>query len=154
MMRGDPGLKLAFDSYMAARRDGLRSAWHEIYPAATELDVPGFQEPHEPPLLVDVGGNTGYDVASFRTKNPLIKGRCVVQDLPETLASSHPSSENVERIGYDFFAAQPIKGTSAKALVHWEANQAQALEHISSSVSATTSMTRIASDSWVTPWQP
>ena len=74
MMRGDPELKLAFDGYMPARRTGLRVPWHEIYPAATELDVKGFQEAHEPPLLVDVGGNTGYDAASFKNKNPHIKG--------------------------------------------------------------------------------
>ena len=117
MMRGDPNLKLAFDRYMFARRDGLRRAWHEIYPAATELDVRGFQEAHEPPLLVDVGGNTGYDVASFGTMNPHIKGRCVVEDLPETLASSHSSSQSVERIAYDFFTAQPIKGTSRKSVI-------------------------------------
>ena len=109
MMRGDPDLKLAFDRYMPARRTGLRSAWHEIYPAATELDVPGFQAPNEPPLLVDVGGNTGYDAASFKAKNPHIKGRAVVQDLPETLASG-AAPENVEAIAYDFFTAQPIKG--------------------------------------------
>lgn len=112
MMREDPELKLAFDGYMPARRTGLRIPWHEIYPAATELDVKGFQEPHEPPLLVDVGGNTGYDAASFRTKNPHINGRCVVQDLPETLASSPVPPEGIERIGYDFFTPQPIKGKS------------------------------------------
>lgn len=111
MMRKDAGLKLAFDDYMPAARDGLRDPWHEIYPAATELDVKGFQEPHEPPLLVDVGGNTGYDAASFRTKNPHVKGRCVVQDLPETLVSSVPP-EGIERSPYDFFTPQPIKGKS------------------------------------------
>ena len=116
MMRGDPNLKLVFDRYMCARRDELRSAWHQIYSAAIELDVPGFQQPHQPPLLVDVGGNTGYDVASFRTKNPHIKGRCVLQDLPETLATSPASPESGERIAYDFFTAQPIKGTSRKKL--------------------------------------
>lgn len=110
MMRGDPALKLAFDGYMPARRTGLRMPWHEIYPAATELDVTAYQQSQEPPLLVDVGGNTGYDAASFRTKNPHIKGRCVVEDLPETLASSPVPPEGIERIGYDFFTPQPIKG--------------------------------------------
>lgn len=146
MMRGDPDLKVAFDRFMPARRDGLRSAWHEIYQAATELDVPGFQEHHEPPLLVDVGGNTGYDAASFKARNTHIKGRCVVQDLPETLASLPASSESVETMSYDFFTAQPIKGTSAKALVKWRADLAQALEHTSSRPSAMTLTTRIASD--------
>ena len=112
MMRGDPELKLAFDSYMPARRTGLRIPWHEIYLAGTELDVEGFQEPYELPLLVDVGGNTGYDAATFRTKNPHIKGRCIVQDLPETLASSPVPLKGIERIGYDFFTPQPIKGKS------------------------------------------
>lgn len=111
-MREDPELKLAFDSYMPVRRTELRIPWHEIYPAATELAVEGFQEPDEPPLLVDVGGNTGYDAASFRTKNPHNKGRCVVQDLPETLASFPIPVEGIERIGYDFFTLQPIKGKS------------------------------------------
>lgn len=111
MMRQDPELKRAFDSYMPIRRNGLRVPWHEIYPAATELDIKGLSEPHEPPLLVDVGGNTGYDAASFKGKNPHIKGRCVVQDLPETLASS-VAPQGIERMVYDIFTPQPVKGES------------------------------------------
>lgn len=88
MMRGDPEVKKWSDAHMDGRRDQLRLPWHEIYPAASELDVKGYQEPHEPPVLVDVGGNTGYDAADFKAKNPHIKGRCVVEDLPETLAAS------------------------------------------------------------------
>lgn len=112
MMRGDPDLRLAYDSYMPERRIKLRIPWHQIYPAATELDVQGFQQPHEPPLLVDVGGNRGYEAASFRRSNPHIKGRCVVQDLPETLASAPAPPEGIERIEYDIFTPQPIKGNS------------------------------------------
>ena len=111
MLRQDPELKRAFDTYMPIRRNGLRVPWHKIYPAATELDVEGFSESHEPPLLVDVGGNTGYESASFKAKNPHIKGRCVVQDLPETLASS-VAPEGIERMVYDIFTPQPIKGES------------------------------------------
>lgn len=158
MMRGDPDLKLAFDGYMPARRNGLRLPWHEIYPAATELDVKGFQEPNEPPLLVDVGGNTGYDSASFRTKNPHIKGHCVVQDLPETLASSPvPPPEGIERIGYDFFTPQPIKGKSRNMAPNSAlrlTNPAQALERISSRLSATISMMQTASDCWAIQSKP
>ena len=153
-MRDDLDLQLAFDRYTFARQEGLRNAWHEIYPAATELDVPGFQEPHEPPLLVDVGGSTGYDAASFKTENSHIKGRCVVQDLPEALASSPAPSESVEMIPYDFFTVQPIKGILAKVLVNRGADLAQALEHTSSRPSVMNSMTRTVSDYWVTPSQP
>ena len=112
MMRGDPDLRLAYDSYMPERRIKLRILWHEIYPAGIELNVQGFQQPHEPPLLVDVGGNRGYEAASFKRKNLHIKGRCVVQDLPETLASAPAPPEGIERIEYDFFTPQPIKGNS------------------------------------------
>lgn len=108
-MRGDPELRTLYNNYMAARRADLHIPWHEIYPAGTELDVSGFQEPHEPPLLVDIGGNTGYDAKIFKDKNPHIKGRCVVEDLPETLASSSPP-EGIQRIEYDFFTPQPIRG--------------------------------------------
>ena len=60
MMRQEPELKREFDSYMSVRRNGLRVPWHEMNPASTELDVKGYSEPHEPPLLIDIGGNTGY----------------------------------------------------------------------------------------------
>lgn len=109
MLRGDSELKRAFDTYMPIRRNGLRVPWYEIYPAATELDVPGYSEKYEPPLLVDVGGNTGYDSASFKAANPHIKGRAVVQDLAETLSRS-VAPEGVERQVYDCFTPQPIKG--------------------------------------------
>ena len=115
MLRKDPDLKRAFDSYMPIRRNGLRVPWYEIYPAATELDVQGYLEPHEPPLLVDVGGNTGYESASFKAANPHIKGRAVVQDLAETLNSS-VAPKGVERQVYDCFTPQPIKGMSKNIL--------------------------------------
>lgn len=61
--------------------------------------------------MVDVGGNTGYEAADLKLKTPHIKGRCVVQDLPETLASS-VALEGIERMVYDTFTPQPIKGKS------------------------------------------
>ncbi|MCJ1416203.1 hypothetical protein MMC32_002538 [Xylographa parallela] len=153
MMRGDPDLKLAFDGYMPARRTGLRVPWHEIYPAATELDVKGFQQPHEPPLLVDVGGNTGYDAASFRNKNPHVKGRCMVQDLPETLNSSPAPSEGIERIGYDFFTPQPIKGARAyffKAVCH-DFDDADCRRLLGNTVEAMSPESSLLIDDWVLP---
>ncbi|MCJ1285680.1 hypothetical protein MMC26_005021 [Xylographa opegraphella] len=153
MMRGDPDLKRAFDGYMGARRTGLRLPWHEIYPAATELDVKGFQEAHEPPLLVDVGGNTGYDAASFRNKNPHIKGRCVVQDLPETLIASPAHSEGVERVGYDFFTPQKIKGARAyffKSVCH-DFDDADCRRLLGNTVEAMSSESSLLIDEWVLP---
>ena len=64
-------------------------------------------------MLVDVGGNTGYESASFKAANPHIKGRAIVQDLAETLNSS-VAPKGVERQVYDCFTPQPIKGMSTK----------------------------------------
>ena len=108
-LRKHPETKKEFDTYMPIRRNGLRIPWFEIYPAGTELDVQGYSEPNEPPLLVDVGGNTGYESSNFKAKNPHIKGRAIVQDLAETLSRSE-APEGVERQVYDCFTPQPIKG--------------------------------------------
>ena len=118
MLRKDSDLKRAFDSYMPIRRNGLRIPWHEIYPAATELDVQGHSEPDQPPLLVDVGGNTGYESASFKAANPHINGRVVVQDLAETLNSSI-APPDVERQVYDCFTPQPIKGAPKEHAIQY-----------------------------------
>lgn len=111
MLRGDPDLKTSFDTYMPIRRNGLRVPWYEIYPAGKELDVQGYSEPNEPPLLVDIGGNTGYEASTFKVANPHIKGRAIVQDLAETLKRSE-APPGVERQVYDAFTPQPIKGMS------------------------------------------
>ena len=110
-MRESPELRHMYNEYMAARRADLHIPWHEVYPAATELDVSGFSKADEPPLLVDIGGNTGYDAKIFKERNPHVKGRCVVEDLPETLASSE-APEGIQRIEYDFYTPQPIRGES------------------------------------------
>ena len=88
MLRKPPDLTRAIDSYMPTRRNRLWIPWYEIYPAATEVDVQGYSEPHESPLIVDVGGSTGYESANFKDANPHIKGHAVIQDLAETLNSS------------------------------------------------------------------
>ena len=118
VLRKEPDTKREFDTYMPIRRNGLRIPWYEIYPAAVELDVPTYSEPYEPPLLVDVGGNTGYEAANFKAKNPHIKGRAVVQDLAETFNTS-PAAEGVERQVHDCFTPQTIKGEWAHKAIAW-----------------------------------
>lgn len=129
MLRGDTELKREFDSYMPIRRNGLRIPWHEIYPAGTELDVQGYSEPDEPPLLVDVGGNTGYESASFKAANPHIKGRVVVQDLAETLNSSIPPKGSRGRCTTALLPSQSkvCQGTRAQTTHSSFTNAAQAL---------------------------
>ena len=101
---------------MAARRGGLGPDWFQIYPAAEELG--GYTEDGcaGAALLVDVGGNHGYSMVKFRQQYPEVKGRFVLQDLPESIAGIKKPLDSIEVMAYDFFTPQPIKGTSIFAL--------------------------------------
>ena len=61
-------------------------------------------------LVVDVGGNIGHDIERFRVLHPETAGRLYLEDRPEVVERSKCPAE-VNKIGYDFFTPQPIKGT-------------------------------------------
>ena len=113
----DPEYKQDFDLYMAARRQGdLVPEWFQLYPIADELlfsttDSPNLKGGKDDVLLVDVAGGLGHDVGSFRTHFPHVPGRCILQDLPETIAQVRKTPPpGVELMKYDFFTPQPVKG--------------------------------------------
>ena len=57
--RAYPEQRITFDAYMAARRDGLRPKWFEVYPARRELCPAPHEGDTKATTLVDVGDNTG-----------------------------------------------------------------------------------------------
>lgn len=59
--------------------------------------------------MVDIGGGRGQDLMSFKDKFPNAPGRFILQDQPHVVESAH-LSERVEKMGYDFFTPQPVKG--------------------------------------------
>ncbi|PMD35786.1 S-adenosyl-L-methionine-dependent methyltransferase [Hyaloscypha variabilis F] len=82
------------------------------FPFATELKCKSEDEV----VIVDVGGGKGQALESIRKSFPELKGRMVVQDLPEvtkdTIESAHlPPS--IETMPIDFFKPQPIHGAKA-----------------------------------------
>lgn len=84
---------------------GHRTGWVDVFP--TESLINGST--HDAPLVVDVGGNVGYDMDKFRVKHPEHASRLVLQDLPEVIAKADCGPE-IQRMAYDFFTPQPIKG--------------------------------------------
>lgn len=70
-------------------------------------------------LLVDVGGSTGHDLIAFRQNFPEARGHLVLQDLPGVIESA-PSLDNhdIEKMSYDFFTPQPVKGARGYILHH------------------------------------
>ena len=80
------------------------------YPFAAELADVGPDEV----AIVDVGGGYGQLLREFRAKVPEVKGKLVLEDLPETVkgAQGVVPTNNVDIQGYNFFTQeQPVKGT-------------------------------------------
>lgn len=60
-------------------------------------------------LLVDVGGNKGDDLKAFRDRFPELRGRLLLQGLPEVI-SKLPPIGGIEKMVYDFLAPQFVQG--------------------------------------------
>ena len=104
--------KASFDDYMASRRITDMPQWFEIYPAADKLASSHLHSDADAPLLVDIGGGPGQELARFKQRYPHLPGRFVLQDLPMTLRRIEKLPAGIERMEYDFFTPQPVKGAS------------------------------------------
>lgn len=81
--------------------------WLDVYPVEEMARSPGPEEP----LFVDVGGGLGHQCIALRERFPHLKGRVILQDIPQTLTHAIHHDE-VEIMVQDFFQPQAIKGTS------------------------------------------
>ncbi|KAH9905020.1 S-adenosyl-L-methionine-dependent methyltransferase [Xylariomycetidae sp. FL2044] len=61
-------------------------------------------------LFVDVAGGLRFYTEALLAKFPNAPGRLILQDLPPVLESIQHLDPRIERMGYDFFTEQPIKG--------------------------------------------
>lgn len=61
-------------------------------------------------LLVDVGGGNGQATKAIRQLCPDAKGKLILQDQSTVLEAITTPLPGVEKMGYDFFTPQPIKG--------------------------------------------
>ena len=112
-MQNEPEHRIAFDDYMAARREGIQS-WYETFPIMTEL-YPGTKDDADAVLLVDVGGNFGHEAANFHAAHPDHPGRLILQDLPTMIEKVEKAGipSGVEAMAYNFFEPQLVQGARA-----------------------------------------
>ncbi|EQB57146.1 hypothetical protein CGLO_02783 [Colletotrichum gloeosporioides Cg-14] len=82
-------------------------AWTDIYPADSLLDTTP-----DTPLLVDIGGSTGHDILKFHALYPEKASRLYLEDLGSMVEKAELPS-GVNKVAYDFFKPQPIKGARA-----------------------------------------
>ncbi|KAF4633169.1 hypothetical protein G7Y89_g4949 [Cudoniella acicularis] len=110
-----PGTLERFSLIMGIPRDlagdgnegGCFGVWEKGW-----VEVGGeFDEGEEDEVVfVDVGGGRGHQCLAFREYFKSVKGRVILQDLPDTVAGLDLSAQGVEVMGYDFFTPQPFIG--------------------------------------------
>ncbi|KAI6900734.1 hypothetical protein KC318_g3111 [Hortaea werneckii] len=145
----------SFNEYMkAARRGGQAQVWHERYPPAAKLKEEALRDGPDALLMVDVGGGVGGQVGAFRQQYADLPGRCVLQDLPDTIKNNVSPPANVELMAYDFFTPQPLKGARMylfRSVCHdWDDEHSRKL--LSNTVAAMDpTYSRLLIDEWVLP---
>ncbi|KAB8232372.1 O-methyltransferase-domain-containing protein [Aspergillus alliaceus] len=61
-------------------------------------------------LAVDIGGGKGTAICRIRSHCGSLPGRCVLQDQAHVVQSAGTLDEGVEKMAYDFFTEQPLRG--------------------------------------------
>lgn len=105
----------AFNDFMTGYGKA-RPSWVDYYPIEERLLTRPSQEA---PLLVDVGGGLGHDIAEFHAKHPNAGGKLVLQDtasvISQAQSSTPPLSAAITPTAHDFFTPQPVETQHARA---------------------------------------
>ena len=109
-LRQHPSYPEQFSFLMQGYQQGQPSlADPTFYPVRSAL-VQGFKYLNEGVMIVDLGGSAGHDLQKLLAAYPDIPGRIVLQDLPHVLQDSLEGHGRVEKVSYNFFDKQPLKG--------------------------------------------
>jgi len=101
----------SFNQYMGGYRVG-KPTWLDpgLYPIDSTLTLDTQGEAEKGVLIVDVGGGMGQDLQELKTKQPGVRGRMVLQDLPAVIDQIKDLDAGIERTPHDFFTTQPVAG--------------------------------------------
>ncbi|KAI9707878.1 MAG: hypothetical protein M1820_004484 [Bogoriella megaspora] len=108
--------------------------------------------PSDKPVFVDVGGGTGQQCMALKEKFPRLPGRVILQDLSAPIEEASVSN-GVEKMVYDFFTPQPVKGARyyyLRAIMHDHADD-KCLEILKNVAGAMTEASTILLDEIVVP---
>lgn len=111
-LKTDPAQALAFNTVMTVQRMDTGDPWFDFYPVEEKF---GKRADSQTPLLVDIGGGIGHDLAAFHNKFPSLEGRLILEELPEVIDAIKDLDSSIERVKHDFFAPQPELAKGAKA---------------------------------------
>lgn len=80
-----------------------------VYPFEAELNKHNIGD--DEVALIDIGGGRGHGTLEIRRLAPGLKGKVLLQDRLAVLNDIEGDLPGVEKMEYDFFTPQPIKGT-------------------------------------------
>lgn len=109
-LAANPSLYHDFSKWMGMMSRLSQTNWYDIYPVRERLLVDACGDS---PLLVDVGGSHGHDIAKFRSQFPDAPGQLILQDLPNVLDGITDLDAAIRRMPHDFFTPQPVIGARA-----------------------------------------
>ncbi|KAL8957785.1 MAG: hypothetical protein Q9183_005969 [Haloplaca sp. 2 TL-2023] len=123
--------------FMQGRRLSSPS-WLDFYPFSNKI-LQDATEDHQSVLVVDVGGGLGHGLIEIKGRFPNIKGRLILQDLPNTIEQAEDHGGAFESMAHDFFTPQTVKGARAylirQVLHDWpDAECQKILQHLAAAM--------------------
>lgn len=114
LFSADPKLGAEFNQAMESHSHFNLHNWTDIYPTQSIVQA-AKDKGTDNALVVDVGGNKGYDLEKFRLAHPedCAPESLILQDLPEVLKDAPELDPAIKPLAYDFFTRQPVKGARA-----------------------------------------
>lgn len=112
--KSNPKVAGSFNNHMTGYAQAL-SPWLEFYPFKERISsaVEDTAGDEKPVLLVDIGGSVGHDLVKLQAACGPLPGRLVLQELPHVINSITSLDASIEKMAYDFFTEQPVKGAYA-----------------------------------------
>ena len=108
LINNNPDLMHHFSNFMAGQQ-AQRGDWFNRLDVKS-LMLNGANSGSDATLIVDVGGGEGHDIQAFHRAFPDAPGKLVLQDLPPVINNIKQLDQAIDKMAYDFFTTQPIKG--------------------------------------------
>ena len=111
-----PGVMQTFNTYMTGNQSS-RPSWIDWYPIEERL-LRGIKADDNAVVMIDIAGGRGHYLAAFRERFPYIKGRFILQEVPDVIDDIQNLDSSIERMKHDMFGPQPVKGNTSTITEH------------------------------------
>ena len=125
-LQTQPDQLATFSAYMTAATKIQESSLLKTITSLLPVEKADYShDQHNKIFLVDVGGGRGQALSKLCQQRPDLKGKVIVQDLPNEI-KRRDAEDGVQVMCFDFFTPQPIKGAHIYFFTHvfhnWPSN--------------------------------